>query len=89
MNGEKMEEMLSQLIKMVGTIQADQQEMKQDMEEMKRDMQEMKQDQQEMKQDQLKTQNKLQDIEIKQKEHHKELVDRLKAIENDQQILSQ
>ena len=35
MNNEKTEEMLSQLIKMVGTVHSDQQEMKQDIVELK------------------------------------------------------
>ncbi|WP_077214887.1 hypothetical protein [Bacillus dakarensis] len=115
MNGEKIEDMLAQLIGMVGGIQAeqhsmkkdqqdlrtslremkrDQQEMKQDLQEMKRDQQEMKQDlqemkrdQQEMKQIQQEMQIKLPEIETKGEERHKEIVDRFKAIENDQDFI--
>lgn len=73
MNGEKIENMLSQLIGMVGSIQAEQQSMK-------KDQQEMKQVQQEM-------QIKLQELETKGEERHKEILDRFKAIENDQDFI--
>ena len=61
MNEDKMENMLSQLIRMVGNIQSDLQEIEQ--QEMKREQQEMKRVQQDM-------QNKLQELEVKGEERH-------------------
>ncbi len=73
MNEEKIETMLSQLIKMVGNTQAEQLEMKQDLSEMKQDQKIMKE--------------KLQDIEAKGEERHKEILDRFRAIETDQDFI--
>ena len=80
MNDDKIENMLSQLIKMVGNIQSEQQEMKQAQQEMKQAQQEMKQVQQDM-------QSKLQDLEAKGEERHKEILDRFKALETDQDFI--
>ena len=66
MNDDKIENMLLQLIKLVGNIQSEQQEMKL----VQKDMQ-----------------NKLQDIETKGEERHKEIVDRFKSLENDQDFI--
>jgi hypothetical protein len=66
MNDGKVEKMLSQLIKMVGSIQSEQQEMKL----VQRDMQ-----------------NRLEGLETKGEEHHKEIVDRFKSFENDQDFI--
>lgn len=87
MNEEKIETMLSQLIKMVGSTQAEQLEMKQDLSEMKQDLSEMKQELSEMKQDQKIMKEKLQDIEAKGEERHKEILDRFRAIETDQDFI--
>ena len=66
MNDDKIENMLSQLIKMVGNIQSEQQEMKQVQQDM---------------------QTKLQDLEAKGEERHKEILDRFKALEIDQDFI--
>lgn len=101
MNEEKIENMLSQLIKMVGTMHSDQlemkkdiqdlkqdmQEMKQDQLEMKRDMQEMKQDLHEVKQDQQVLHVKAEKLETKSEERHQEVVARFKALEKDQDFI--
>lgn len=94
MNEEKIESMLSQLIKMVGNSHAEQQEMKrtqqglmQTQQEMKQDLQEVKQDLQEMKQDQKSMQEKLQELDSKGEERHKEILDRFTAIETDQDFI--
>lgn len=101
MNGEKVESMLSQLIKMVGTMHSDQLEMKQDIRgmkqdihelkqdqhEMKQDIQEMKQDLRELKHDQQKLHVKVEKLETKSEEQHLEIVARFKAIEKDQNFI--
>ena len=66
MNDDKIGNILSQLIKMVGNIQSEQQKMKL----VQKDMQ-----------------NKLQDLETKGEERHKEIVDRFKSPENDQDFI--
>ncbi|MBB2482269.1 hypothetical protein H5P36_19010 [Bacillus sp. APMAM] len=66
MNGEKIENMLSQLIRMVGSIQSTQQEMKADLKSMK---------------------SQIENLEIKQEERHKEILDRFKSLENDQDFI--
>ena len=81
MNEDKMENMLSQLIRMVGNIQSDLQEIKQEQQEMKRD------EQQEMKRVQQDMQSKLQELEAKGEERHQEVLDRFKAIEIDQNFV--
>ncbi|MGM0900515.1 MAG: hypothetical protein ACQEXB_05305 [Bacillota bacterium] len=80
MNEEKIESMLSQLIKMVGNIHTEQQEMRQD-------LQEMKQEQKEMKQDHKNMQEKLQELEKKAEERHKEILERFTTIETDQDFI--
>jgi FtsZ-binding cell division protein ZapB len=94
MNEDKMENMLSQLIRMVGNIQSDlqeikqeQQEIKQEQQEMKREQQEMKREQQEMKRVQQEMQSKLQDLALKGEERHQEVLDRFKALEIDQNFV--
>ncbi|WP_404332128.1 hypothetical protein [Mesobacillus maritimus] len=73
MNEEKIESVLLQLIKMVGNIHTEQQEMRQDL--------------QEMKQDQKTMQENLQELEKKAKERHKERLVRFTAIETDQDFI--
>jgi peptidoglycan hydrolase CwlO-like protein len=87
MNEGKIETMLSQLIKMVGNSQAEQQEMKQDLQEMKREQHEMKIDVHEIKQHQKNMQEKLQELETNGEERHKEIVARFTAIETDQDFI--
>lgn len=94
MNEEKIENMLSQLIKMVGTMHSDQlemkkdiQDLKQDMQEMNQDMQEMKQDLHEVKQDQQVLHVKAEKLETKSEERHQEVVARFKALEKDQDFI--
>lgn len=66
MSNGKVEDMLLQLIKMVGTIQAELHEMKQEMQEMKQNHQEM---------------------EIKSENRHKEILERFKDLETDQDFI--
>ena len=73
MDVDKVENMLSQLIRMVGNIQSEQQEMKQEL--------------QGMKQVQHDMQGKLQDLEVKGEERHQEVLGRFKALENDQDFI--
>lgn len=101
MSESNIENMLSQLIRMVGTIQTNLEEMKQDMDEMKQDMDEMKREQLEMKREQLEMkreqlemkqvqhemQVKLDEIETKGEERHKEILARFKALEQDQDFI--
>jgi peptidoglycan hydrolase CwlO-like protein len=79
-NEEKIESMLSQLIKMVGNIQTEQKEMKQELKG-------MKQEQVDMKQDQKNMQEQLQEFEKKAEERHKEILERFTAIETDQDFI--
>ena len=87
MNEDKMENMLSQLIRMVGSIQSDIQEIKQEQQEIKQEQQEMKREQQEMKRVQQEMQSKLQELEVKGEERHQEVLDRFKALEIDQNFV--
>ncbi|MEK5389665.1 hypothetical protein NSQ59_04665 [Margalitia sp. FSL K6-0131] len=94
MNGEKIENMLSQLIRMVGSIQSTQQEMKAEIQIMKTDQHEMnadfqsiKIDQQEMKADLKSMKSQIENLDIKQEERHKEILDRFKSLENDQDFI--
>lgn len=80
MNEDKVENMLSQLIKMVGNIQSEQQDMKLAQEDMKLAQEDMKLVQKDML-------NKLQELETKGEERHKEIKDRLKSLENDQDFI--
>lgn len=93
-NEEKIESMLSQLIKMVGNIHTEQVEMKQELKEMKQEQRgmkqeqkEMKQEQQEMKRDQKNMQEQLKELERKSEERHKEVLERFTAIEKDQDFI--
>jgi Skp family chaperone for outer membrane proteins len=94
MNEDKIENMLSQLIRMVGNIQSEQQEMKrvqQDTQSKLQDMDSKLQDTQSKLQDmdsKLKDmQSKLQDIEVKGEERHQEVLGRFKALEIDQDFI--
>ncbi|MBY0099637.1 hypothetical protein [Mesobacillus maritimus] len=87
MNEEKIESMLSQLIKMVGNIHTEQVEMKQELKEMKQEQKGMKQEQQEMKRDQKNMQEQLKELERKAEERHKEVLERFTAIEKDQDFI--
>lgn len=81
------ENMLSQLIKMVGSLQSDVQEMKREQQEMKREQQEMKKEQQEMKQTQYSMQTRLDELEMKAETRHNEVVERFKSLERDQDFI--
>lgn len=80
MNEAKMESMLAQLIKMVGSLQSDMQEVKKEQQEMKREQQEMKKEQQEMK-------KKLQELETKSDQRHQEVLEHFKILERDQDFI--
>ena len=80
MDVDKIENMLSQLIRMVGNIQSEQQEMKQELQGIKQELQGVKQELVGVKQDQ-------QEIEVKGEERHQEVLDRFKALENDQDFI--
>ena len=80
MDVDKIENMLSQLIRMVGSIQSEQQEMKQELQGIKQELQGVKQELVGVKQDQ-------QEIEVKGEECHQEVLDRFKALENDQDFI--
>ena len=86
MDVDKIENMLSQLIRMVGNIQSEQQEMKQELQGIKQELQGVKQELVGVKQDQQDI-NKLQDLEVKGEERHQEVLDRFKALENDQDFI--
>ncbi|MFE8695243.1 hypothetical protein ACFYKT_02600 [Cytobacillus sp. FJAT-53684] len=73
MNDEKIENMLAQLVKMVGTIQSDQQEMKQDQQGLRQELKNMN--------------HRLDTIETKDDERHQEILKRFKALENDQDFI--
>ena len=94
MDVDKIENMLSQLIRMVGNIQSEQQEMKQELQGIKQELQGVKQELQGVKQelvgvkqDQQDMQGKLQDLEVKGEERHQEVLGRFKALENDQDFI--
>ena len=87
MDVDKIENMLSQLIRMVGNIQSEQQEMKQELQGIKQELQGVKQELVGVKQDQQDMQGKLQDLEVKGEERHQEVLDRFKALENDQDFI--
>ncbi|WP_163142405.1 hypothetical protein [Bacillus sp. 22-7] len=80
MNEAKMENMLAQLIKMVGSLQSDMQEMKKEQQEMKQEQQGMKQEQQGMKQE-------LQKLETKSDQRHQEILEHFKVLERDQDFI--
>jgi sRNA-binding protein len=84
---ENIENMLSQLIKMVGNLNIEQQEMKKEQQEMKKEQQEMKKEQQEMKKEQQEMKKEFQNAGIKSEERHHEVVDRLKSLEIDQDFI--
>ena len=73
MNTEKMEGMLSQLIKMVGMMHSEQQVMKQEFQDMKQDIVDLK--------------DKVVEIETKSDIRHKEIMGRFKSLERDQDFI--
>ncbi|MBY6052558.1 hypothetical protein [Cytobacillus firmus] len=93
--------MLAQLIKMVGSLQSDMQEMKKEQQEMKKEQQEMKKEQLELKieqqgmkytqqsmQGELKeVQNKLMELETKSDQRHQEILEHFKILERDQDFI--
>jgi predicted nucleic acid-binding Zn-ribbon protein len=94
MNEGKIENMLSQLIRMVGNIQSEQQEMKQVQQDMQGKLQNMENKLQDMdnkiKDMDIKLQeidSKLQGLEAKGEERHQEVIDRFKALEIDQNFI--
>ncbi|MDX5474992.1 MAG: hypothetical protein LPK00_05590 [Bacillaceae bacterium] len=84
---DKMEDMLSQLIQMVGSMKVDQEEMKKEQLEMKIEQKEMKQTQKSFEQllHELKyTQEKM--VADNERDHH-EILKRLKGLERDQDFI--
>lgn len=73
MNEVKMESMLAQLIKMVGSLQSDMQEMKKEQQEVKREQQEIKKEQQK--------------LETKSDHRHQEILEHFKNLERDQDFI--
>ena len=65
---------------MVGTIHTEQQEMKRDLREMRQDIHEMKQNPKNMLEN-------LQELETKEEERHKVILERFKKIETDQDFI--
>jgi hypothetical protein len=84
---DRIEDMLSQLIRMVGKLSEEQQEMKIDQQEMKMDMQEMKLDQQEMKNEQLNIKLRLGEIEERSEKRHEQIIDRFQTFERDKDFI--
>lgn len=80
METSKVEDMLSQLIRMVGTLQSDVQAIKVDMQEMKAEMQEMKADIQKMKLD-------IERIESTSERRHTIVMKELRALKIDQDFV--
>jgi chromosome segregation ATPase len=87
MSNGKTEEMLSQLINMVGKIISDLQEIKQEQYGMKQEQQEMKQELQGMKQEQQEMKQVLNELTVRGEERHKEILERFRALENDQDFI--
>lgn len=80
MNENRIENMLSQLISMVGSIQTEQQAMKSDIAEMKSEIKEVKQQQESI-------QNRLEKLETISEERHKEILERFESLERDQDFI--
>ncbi|MEH6988691.1 hypothetical protein [Cytobacillus firmus] len=87
MNEAKMESMLAQLIKMVGSLQSDMQGMKKEQQEMKIEQQEMKKEQLEMKKEQQAMKEELQKLETKSDQRHQEILEHFKILERDQDFI--
>jgi len=94
MSDDKIENMLSQLIKMVGNIQFEQQEMKLVQKDMQNRLQNLEARMQglETKVQGLETrmqglETRMQGLETKEEEHHKELLARFTSLENDQDFI--
>ena len=87
MNEDKIENMLSQLIRMVGNIQSEQQEMKQVQQDMQGRLQGMESKLQEMDSKLTDIEGNLQGIEVKGEERHQEVLGRFKALEIDQDFI--
>lgn len=73
MDYQKIEDKLAQLIRMVGSIQKDQQEMKQEIREMKQEICEMKQEIQGIKQEQSEMKQEIQTIKGEQQSMKEDL----------------
>ena len=101
MSNGKVEEMLTQLIQIVGSMQSDFQEMKGDIQGLKDEFQEMKSDTQGLKADIHGLKGEVQGLKgevqglkdefhkekVKNEERHKELLGRFKSLENDQDFI--
>ena len=87
MNEDKIENMLSQLIRMVGNIQFEQQELKQVQQDMQGRLQGMESKLQEMDSKLTDIEGNLQGIEAKGEERHQEVLGRFKALEINQDII--
>lgn len=83
-DSNKIEDMLSQLIRMVGSMQTEQQSMKSDMLEMKQEMLSMKQDMFEMKQDIANLKQDIIRIDEKADKRHVEILKELRSLKIDQ-----
>ncbi len=101
MSNGKVEEMLTQLIKVVGNIQSDLQGLRTDVQELKTDVQQLKSDVQELKTDVQQLKSDVQELktdvqELKtefhtmqtiNEERHKEIMNQFKLLENDQDFI--
>lgn len=77
---DKIEDMLSQLIGMVGKLN-------EEMQEMKKEQQEMKKDIQEMKKEQLEFKIQLNEIEQKNEKRHEQIIERFQTFERDKDFI--
>ena len=91
---DRMENMLSQLIQMVGSMKVDKQEMKLEMQGMKVEQLEMNQEQQEMNKTQNSFEQLLHELKVSQEKMaadneraHGEILKRLKSLEKDQDFI--
>lgn len=101
MKEERVESMLSQLITMVGSMQAEQQGMKNEFNEMKSEIKSMKSEIKgmnseikelrlelsEVMQNQQRMESKLEQFEIKTEKRHEEIMERFKSLERDQDFI--
>lgn len=87
MDTTKMEEMLSQLIRMVGSMQSEMQEMKADIRELKAEMQEVKADIRELKVDMQSVKLDIERLESNDEKRHLLVLKELRALKIDQDFV--
>ncbi|QOY37123.1 hypothetical protein AWH56_005630 [Anaerobacillus isosaccharinicus] len=87
MNNEKIEDMLTQLIKIVGNIQSDIQGMQSDIRGMKSDIQGLQSDVQGVKADIQEIKAEARDFKAKSEARHEAVMTQLKTLENDQDFI--